>query len=82
MNQLFEDKRRELLSTSKSAKWEKDGKTRYQKRVKSRVRSNVSQLNKIDFNKLFKENILTVNLEVEGETDTYLVTISFGGFLD
>ena len=82
MNQLFEDKRRELLSNSKSAKREKDGKTRYQKRVKSRVRSNVSQLNKIDFNKLFKENILTVNLEVEGETDTYLVTISFGGFLD
>ena len=82
MNQLFEDKRRELLSTSKSAKREKDGNTRYQKRVKSRVRSNVSQLNKIDFNKLFKENILTVNLEVEGETDTYLVTISFGGFLD
>ena len=25
---------------------------------------------------------MTVNLEVEGETDTYLVSISFGGFLD
>ena len=79
---LIEDKRTQLLSTSKSAKKEKDGKTRYQKRVKSRVRSNVSQLNKIDFNQLFKNNILTVNLDVEGETDTYVVTISFGGFLD
>ena len=25
---------------------------------------------------------MTVNLEVEGETDTYIVSISFGGFLD
>ena len=36
----------------------------------------------MDFNKLFKENILTVNLDVQGETSEYLVTISFGGFLD
>lgn len=33
-------------------------------------------------NKLFKDNILDVNIEVVGETDTYLVTMSFGGFLD
>ena len=33
-------------------------------------------------NKLFKDNILTVNIEVIGETDTYIVRISFGGFLD
>lgn len=33
-------------------------------------------------NKLFKDNILDVNIEVIGETDTYLVTMSFGGFLD
>ena len=79
---LLEDKRTQLLSTSKTAKKEKDGKTRYQKRVKSKVKSNVSNLNKVDFNKLFKDNIVTVNLDVQGETDQYLVTISFGGFLD
>ncbi len=33
-------------------------------------------------NKLFKDNILTINIEVIGETDTYTVRISFGGFLD
>lgn len=33
-------------------------------------------------NKLFKDNILDVDIEVVGETDTYLVTMSFGGFLD
>ena len=32
-------------------------------------------------NSLFKEDILTVGIEVQGETDTYTVTISFGGFL-
>ena len=33
-------------------------------------------------NKLFKEDILTVNISVNGETDDYTVKISFGGFLD
>ena len=61
---IIEDKRTQLLSTSKAAKKEKDGKTRYQKRVKSKVKANVNNLNKVDFNKLFKENIMTVNLDV------------------
>ena len=79
---LNEDNRTQLLSVSKSAQKEKDGKTRYQKRVKSRVRANVNNLNKVDFNKLFKENIMSVDLEVQGETDIYTVTVAFGGFLD
>jgi hypothetical protein len=33
-------------------------------------------------NKLFKEDILTVNLPVKGETDDYVVKITFGGFLE
>ena len=33
-------------------------------------------------NLLFKEGILQVNVPVQGETDAYLVKISFGGFLD
>lgn len=33
-------------------------------------------------NKLFKDNILTVNVGVVGETDNYEVRMSFGGFLD
>lgn len=82
IQQLNEDKRVQLLSQSKSGEKERDGKTRYQKRVKSRVRSNVSQLNRINFNQLFKYNIITLELEVDGETDTYTVSISFGGFLD
>ena len=33
-------------------------------------------------NKLFKDNILTVAIPVRGETDDYVVRISFGGFCD
>lgn len=44
--------------------------------------NNVRQYNSIDMNKLFKEDILTVNISVKGETDDYTVKISFGGFLE
>ena len=33
-------------------------------------------------NKLFKDDILTTDVQVKGETDTYVVKISFGGFLE
>jgi hypothetical protein len=79
---LNEDKRAQLLGQSKRAEKEKDGKNRYEKRVKSKVKANVSNLNKVDFNQLFKNNIMTVSLDVQGETNEYTVTISFGGFLD
>lgn len=79
---LIEDNRNQLLSRSRNAQKEADGKNRFQKRVKSRIKANVSQLNKINFNQVFKNNIVTVSLDVEGETNTYEVTISFGGFLD
>ena len=47
---ITEDKRTQLISRSKQAQKEKDGKTRYQKRVKSKLKANVSQLNKVNFN--------------------------------
>lgn len=82
-NIMLEDSRNSLLAQGRRGAAEKgDGKTRYQKRTKSKLRSNVRELNKIDFNLLFKDNILTVGVEVQGETDDYLVTISFGGLLD
>ena len=83
MINLTEDSRRQLVSRSRSAEREKgDGKTRYEKRLKSRFANNVRNYNKIDMNSLFRTNILTVNIEVKGETNDYIVTISFGGFLD
>ncbi len=82
MSNLYEYTRNQLITKSKSADTLKDGSTRYKNRVKSRVASSNRQYNEIDMNKLFKENILDVNIHVQGETDDYVVTISFGGFLD
>lgn len=39
-------------------------------------------MNKIDMNKLFTEDILSVGIPVRGETDDYVVTIAFGGLLE
>lgn len=77
--QLNEDSRASLLSKSKRSN---KGMERFKRRVKSRVANSVKQYNSIDMNKLFKDNILTVDVMVKGETDNYTVRISFGGFLE
>jgi len=78
MNRLYEDNRQKLLAKSKSSQ---KGKERFNKRNKSRVANTVKAMNSIDMNKLFKDDILTVNLPVHGETDDYTVRMTFGGFL-
>lgn len=77
LQRLNEDSRSSLLSKSKQSK---KGFERFKKRVKSRVANSVKQYNAIDMNKLFKDDILTVDINVKGETDNYIVKISFGGF--
>lgn len=79
---IFEDSRNQLVARSKIAQKEKDGRTRYQKRTKSKISSSVKQYNQLDMNALFKDNILNIKIQVQGETDNYFVKISFGGFLD
>lgn len=79
MSYLTEDSRRELISKSKKSV---KGRQRYERRRKSRVANTVKSFNQIDMNKLFKEDILTVNIPVHGETDDYRVRITFGGFLE
>lgn len=58
------------------------GRNRYQRRTHQIVQNSVAEMNQINMNKLFKQNILDVNVRVQGETDMYLVRISFGSFLD
>ena len=80
---LLEKSRNELISQSKSGEREKgDGKTRYEKRLKSRVSSSNKTYNRMDMNQLFKDGILNIAIEVHGETDDYIVRISYGNFLD
>lgn len=76
---LNEDTRTQLISKSKSSK---KGKERFNRRTKSKVANTVKSFNQIDMNKLFKDDILTVNIPVQGETDNYIVRITFGGFLE
>jgi hypothetical protein len=76
---LTEDKRQNLIAKSKAST---KGMQRYKRRSKSHVASVVKSFNSIDMNKLFKQDILTVNVPVQGETDDYVVRITFGGFLE
>lgn len=76
---LREDSRVNLLAKSKRSQ---KGFERFKRRVKSRVANTVKQYNAIDMNKLFKQDILTVDVQVKGETDNYTVKISFGGFCE
>ena len=76
---LNEDSRSKLLAKSKQSK---KGLERFKKRVKSRIANSVKQFNAIDMNKLFKDDILTVDINVTGESDSYIVKISFGGFCE
>lgn len=78
-NMLNEASRNSLLTKSKTSN---KGRQRYKRRVKSKVANQVKQFNSINMDKLFKEDILTVNVSVKGETDDYIVKISFGGFLE
>ena len=86
MYQLNEDKRQELINKSKHADNyvtdQSKGKNRYQRRLHSKIMNSVQEFNSIDMNKFFKDNILVVNVNVQGETDNYLVQIKFGGILD
>lgn len=80
---LNEDRRSELISRGKSGEREKcDGKTRFEKRVKSKVANTVREYNQINMNSVFKDGILTVIIPVVGETSNYKVKIKFSGFLD
>ena len=79
MINLYEDSRNQLINKSKASK---KGLERYKKRLKSKVSNTIKNYNSINMDKIFKEGIVTVDINVKGETDSYNVKISFGGFLD
>lgn len=79
MRLINEATKSQLLQKSQSSK---KGKDRFVRRRRSRLVNKVKQFNSMDMNKLFKEDILDVDIQVHGETNDYIVKISFGGFLD
>lgn len=79
---LLEDTRTMLVSKSRSVGHYKDtsrGKNRFERKKYSQVAKTVKQYNKIDMNKLFKEDILEVSIPVVGEKDSYTVSIKMEG---
>ena len=84
---LNEATRNELINKSKKAdnyskNNQKRGKNRYERRLYSKIARSVRQYNKINFDSFFKKDILTIGIEVQGETSNYIVTMQFEGALD
>ena len=83
-NLLLEVKRSELINKSKRSDNYKDqskGRNRWERRNHSHIARRVDQYNKIDMNAFFKDDKLIVGINVNGETNDYIVTIRFDGAL-
>ena len=57
------------------------GKNRFERKKYSQIAKTVKQYNQIDMNKLFKEDTLIVHIPVQGETDSYTVSVKMEGIV-
>ena len=81
---LTEDNRTSLIAQSRNAgayKNQERGKNRMERKKYSKIANAVKSYNEIDMNKLFKQDILQVNIPVVGENDEYTVTIKIEGVI-
>jgi hypothetical protein len=79
---LTEATRTQLVAQSRSVgryKNQERGKNRMDRKKYSKIANAVKSYNEIDMNKLFKQDILQVNIPVVGENDEYTVTIKIEG---
>lgn len=86
-DKLEEATRKDLVNSGKrgasySLSNQSKGKNRYERRKHSSIATNVAQYNEIDMNSFFKNDVLSVGINVRGETDNYVVNIKFGGILE
>lgn len=78
--QLQEKSRSDLLSKSMTAKPTKAyNTTRFERRKLQTMKTSSSIFNKLDMNSVFKSDALSLEIPIEGETNTYTVTILFDG---
>lgn len=81
---LTEATRSQLMTKSRQGAHYKDtskGKNRWERRVRSRVANSATQYNRISMDKLFKQDVLELAIDVQGETDKYIVTVKFDNIL-
>lgn len=79
---LQEKKRQELINKSRkgreySKKNQARGKNRWERRRYSQVANSIRDYNSIDMNAFFKGDILDFKIKIKGETDDYIVTVTF-----
>ena len=80
---LLEKSRAELISKSKNAdKTKAYGTTRYDRKDVQHIYNPKKALNNLDMNALYKANLLSLKIPVQGETNNYEVEILFDGILD
>lgn len=81
---MQEATRNQLIISSRNADLYKDkthGKNRFERKKLSKVATQTRSYNKIDMNKLFKQDILEIVIPVVGETNSYEVTIRLQGVI-
>ena len=81
---LTEATRAQLMTKSRQGANYKDtskGKNRWERRNRSKVAASATQYNKISMDKLFKQDILELAIDVRGETDNYTVVVKFDNIL-
>lgn len=84
---LLEKTRQDLISKSKkgrdySPKNQARGKNRWERRRYSQIANSVRDYNNIDMDSFWKGDILDFKIKVHGETDDYVVSITFEKILD
>lgn len=79
---LLEVKRNELLRKSKKAKaYANKNMNRWDAKNNSTVANTVEDYNKMDMDTFWKDGALTFQIKVAGESDNYVVTVSFRNVL-
>lgn len=84
---LLEKNRQELISKSKSGreyskKNQDKGKNRWERRRYSQIANSIRDYNNIDMNAFWKGDILDFKVNVKGETDNYVVSLTFERILE
>lgn len=83
LQMLNEATRNQLLVKSRKGASYKDASkgNRWTAKSKSKVANTVKDYNKIDMDTFWKKDKLTFKIKVEGETDTYFITVEFNDIL-
>ena len=84
---LLEKTRQDLISKSKSGKAyskknQAKGKNRWERRRYSQIANSVRDYNDINMDAFWKGDILDFKIKVKGETDNYIISITFEKILD